>query len=190
MDRRISMSDVYSNVVETMIRRYDPLKNHAPAPTIFNLDKIQYVFQPRPELTGDLEASVCIVISQEHRDYLLTDSRCKENFRAYVPKEKAPAEIQEKAMFQAWMELRNTMSAEDILKMTQANVAAEGNELVGSFQVETPPDTAIKAVEGLEPIGGNKKKAKPMPDAEDVVHTYDPPETGGSGKLDLASLEI
>jgi len=104
---------VYDNLVETMIRRTDPLKNHAPAPTIFYLEKIQYVFQPRPELTGDTEASVCVVISQEHRDHLLKDSRCQENFRAYVPKEQAPEDVQRQAEFEAFCEEAGPLAVPD-----------------------------------------------------------------------------
>lgn len=179
------MSNVYSNVVETMIRRHDPLKNHAPAPTIFNLDKIQYVFQPRPELTGDTEASVCIVISQEHREYLLNDSRCKDNFRAYVPKEVAPEEVQERALFEAFKELRKTMTAEEILELTAPKPTTTEPTLEEVTQTgTTTASTAVKGIDGAKGIGGPKPaaaKKTPAPASD-----FAPPEQGGSGKLDLA----
>lgn len=179
---------VYDNLVETMIRRTDPLKNHAPAPTIFNLDKIQYVFQPRPELTGDTEASVCVVISQEHRDYLLKDSRCQANFRAYVPKEQAPEDVQRQAEFEAFCNLRKTMTAEEIAAMVLA-----GQNAVEGLENETPPEQAktphaITGVEGVAGIGGKKtKKAAEAPKpAEPVASDFAPPVQGKTDKLDLS----
>jgi hypothetical protein len=180
---------VYDNLVETMIRRTDPLKDHAPAPTIFNLDKIQYVFQPRPELTGDTEASVCVVISQEHRDYLLKDSRCQANFRAYVPKEQAPEDVQRQAEFEAFCNLRKSMTAEEIAAMVLAGQAVEelGNK--------TPPEQAkapqaITGVEGIAGIGGRKaKKATEAPKPAEITTASDfaPPVQGKTdNKLDLS----
>ena len=179
---------VYDNLVETMIRRTDPLKDHAPAPTIFNLDKIQYVFQPRPELTGDTEASVCVVISQEHRDYLLKDSRCQANFRAYVPKEQAPEDVQRQAEFEAFCNLRKTMTAEEIAAMVLAGQTVEG---MGD---EAPPEQAkptqgITGAEGIAGIGGKKaKKAAEAPKpAETVTTDFAPPVQGKTdNKLDLS----
>ena len=182
------MADIYNNLVETLIKRFDPLNNHAPAPTIFSLGKIQYVFQPRPELTGDAEASVCVVISQEHRDYLLTDTRCRENFRKYVPKEMAPADVQERAMFAAWMEMRKTMTPEEIKELTMKNAMAETGEQPTDEKTVGEKSTtgAVQGIKGIEGLGKAKDKAKDKAPPSDFA----PPETGGSGKLDLASIDI
>lgn len=110
------MAAIFDNLVECLIEREGP--------TIFHIGKVQYVFAPRPELTGDNEASVCVVISKEHRDYLLNDTMCSGYYRKYVPKvhiENAK-EVAERAAFEEFRRLRNAgFSMEDILAMVGDN---------------------------------------------------------------------
>ena len=107
-----------NNIVECLIERTDAM-TRKPAPTIFFIGKIQYTFAPRPELTGDMDASVCIVISQEHRDYLLKDPACSGFYREYVPTEKVVGaeEAIERAEFEAFREMKKLYTPEELVKI-------------------------------------------------------------------------
>ncbi len=146
------MSSVFDNMVECLIEREGA--------TIFHIGKVQYVFAPRPELTGDMQASVCVVISQEHRDYLLKDRMCSQYYRKYEPKPGAKVDMDaaEKAEFEAWRELRKTMTQEELIAMEQKRVEA------AQVVVDTPQPVASP---------GRKKTAVP---AESPAMA--PPETG------------
>jgi len=145
-----------SNIIETTISRIDPL-TRKPAATIFHLGKIQYTFVPRPELTGDEETSVCIVISQEHRDYLLNDPMCRNHYREYVPRVKVVGaeEALDRAMFEEWKKLRETLSQEEIMAMMTPKPAAQPENKEPETPVVTATPNANAQNSGSTAITGN-----------------------------------
>jgi hypothetical protein len=155
----------YNNLVECLIKREGP--------TIFHIGKVQYIFAPRPEITGDMEASVCVVISQEHRDYLLKDRMCANYYRQYVPTKKVEgvAEALERAEFMEWQRLRKTMTQEELLEMVAVKTPAQEPEHVFEQSVPAPKVDGRRKqqpagnVEGLNPAGPGSSPlgAKPEP---------------------------
>lgn len=161
----MSAQNLYNNVVECLIKREGP--------TIFFIGKIQYIFAPRPELTGDNEASVCVVVSQEHRDYLTKDRMCSQYYRMYEPKVKVvgAAEALEMEEFKAWQLLRKTMSAEEIMAMEQGRIAGTGaaGPTAGTAATQTPTSPRKNAAK--TPAVETNKPAD---------NGFTPPETGVS----------
>jgi hypothetical protein len=146
-----------NNLIECLIEREGP--------TIFHIGKVQYIFAPRPELTGDMTASVCVVISQEHRDYLLKDRMCSGYYRKYEPKTITQemlnaAEMEEFRQFQE-MKKRHTPDEIARLLAQQSETEVEGEE-------EPPPAVTVP------------KKAPGRPKAAQVEEKPEPPEAGPS----------
>lgn len=159
---------VNANLIECLIQREGP--------TIFHIGKVQYIFAPRPEITGDMEASVCVVVSQEHRDYLTKDRMCSQYYRVYQPKVPIAADLLEQEEFREWQRLRKTMTPEEILAMTVRQTTGEPE--TGGEQEPAPAapkgpgrpkgaasPAAQPAASATTPLAGNT--AKP-----------DPPQTG------------
>lgn len=126
------------NLIECLIEREGP--------TIFFIGKVQYVFAPRPELTGDMKASVCVVVSQEHRDYLTKDRMCSQYYRVYEPAEPLAEDLLEQEEFREWQRLRKTMTPEEIMAMTMKSAQV----------VESEPPAVVP-----EPVKATGRRATP-----------------------------
>ena len=134
---------IYNNLVECLIKREGP--------TIFHLGKVQYVFQPRPELTGDDEVSVCPVISQEHRDHLLNDTMCSSYYRKFTPRVKPAADVLEAAEFEEFKRLRKQgLSMDEIIESMSPTGSEETKAEVPNTQAPEKKATG-KAAQGMAP---------------------------------------